>query len=108
MNLVLFIAGFFLDGNILLLVLTPLLLPTALSIGMSSTQFAVLVFVALGIGSITPPMAMSLFVSARLGNVPVEDMVKPMIPYIVFGALPIMVLVSFVPAASEFLPALLH
>lgn len=108
LNLVLFIAGFFLDGNILLLVLTPLLLPTALSIGMSSTQFAVLVFVALGIGSITPPMAMSLFVSARLGNVPVEDMVKPMIPYIVFGALPIMVLVSFVPAASEFLPALLH
>ena len=67
---VLFVAGFFLDGNILLLVLTPLLLPTATSVGMSVIQFAVLVFVALGVGSITPPMAMSLFLCARLGDGP--------------------------------------
>lgn len=108
LNVVLFIAGFFLDGNILLLVLTPLLLPTAMAIGMSAIQFAVLVFVALGVGSITPPMAMSLFLCARLGDVPVEKMVKPMIPYIVFGAVPIMILVSFVPAMSDFLPSLLR
>ena len=100
---VLFVAGFFLDGNILLLVLTPLLLPTATSVGMSVIQFAVLVFVALGVGSITPPMAMSLFLCARLGDVPVEKMVKPMIPYIVFAAVPILLLVAFVPAISEFL-----
>ena len=105
---VLFVAGFFLDGNILLLVLTPLLLPTATSVGMSVIQFAVLVFVALGVGSITPPMAMSLFLCARLGDVPVEKMVKPMIPYIVFAAVPILLLVAFVPAISEFLPSLLH
>ena len=108
LNVVLFIAGFFLDGNILLLVLTPLLLPTATAIGMSVIQFAVLVFVALGIGSITPPMAMSLFLCSRLGDVPVEKMVKPMIPYIVFGAVPIMILVSYVPALSDFLPSLLR
>ena len=105
---VLFVAGFFLDGNILLLVLTPLLLPTATSVGMSVIQFAVLVFVALGVGSITPPMAMALFLCARLGDVPVEKMVKPMIPYIVFAAVPILLLVAFVPAISEFLPSLLH
>ena len=105
---VLFVAGFFLDGNILLLVLTPLLLPTATSVGMSVIQFAVLVFVALGVGSITPPMAMSLFLCARLGDVPVEKMVKPMIPYIVFAAVPILLLVAFIPEISEFLPSLLH
>ena len=105
---VLFIAGFFLDGNILLLVLTPLLLPTATSVGMSVIQFAVVVFVALGIGSITPPMAMALFLCARLGDVPVEKMVKPMLPYIIFGALPILILVAFVPALSDFLPSLLR
>ena len=108
LNVVLFIAGFFLDGNILLLVLTPLLLPTATSVGMSVTQFAVLVFVSLGVGSITPPMAMSLFLCARLGDVPVEKMVKPMLPYVIFGALPIMILVSYVPFVSEFLPSLLR
>ena len=75
---------------------------------MSVIQFAVLVFVALGIGSITPPMAMSLFLCARLGNVPVEKMVKPMLPYIIVGSVPILLLVAFVPAVSEFLPALLH
>ena len=105
---VLFIAGFFLDGNILLLVLTPLLLPTATSVGMSVIQFAVVVFVALGIGSITPPMAMALFLCARLGDVPVEKMVKPMLPYIIFGALPVLILVAFVPALSDFLPSLLR
>ena len=106
--MVLFIAGFFLDGNILLLVLTPLLLPTATSVGMSVIQFAVVVFVALGVGSITPPMAMALFLCARLGDVSVEKMVKPMIPYIVFGALPILILVAFVPGLSDFLPSLLR
>ena len=105
---VLFIAGFFLDGNILLLVLTPLLLPTATSVGMSVVQFAVVVFVALGIGSITPPMAMSLFLCARLGDCAVEKMVPPMIPYIIFGSVPILLLVAFVPGVSEFLPSLLH
>lgn len=105
---ILMIAGCFLDANILLLVFTPLLLPTALSIGVSALQFGVIVFMAVGIGAATPPMAMCLFVSARLCNVPVKDTVRPLLPFLLFGALPVMVLVCYVPALSEWLPGLLR
>ena len=106
-NLVLILAGFFLDANILLLVFVPLLLPTATAIGVSQIQLAVVVFVAIGIGACTPPMSMCLFVSCRLCKVSVTEVVRPLVPFLVFGALPVMLLVSFVPALSEWLPALL-
>ena len=104
---ILIVAGCFLDANILLLVFTPLLLPTAASIGISTVQFAVIVFMAVGIGAATPPMAMVLFVSARLCGVEVKDTVKPLLPFLLFGALPTMLLVSFVPGLSCWLPGLL-
>lgn len=107
-NIVLFVIGFFLDANVILLSIVPLLSPTAAAIGMSSVQLGVIVFVSLGIGSITPPMAMCLFTCAKVTGIPVEDMVKPAIPFLLFGALPIMLLVSFVPALSEWLPGLFY
>ena len=83
------------------------LLPTATAIGISQIQLAVIIFVAIGIGTITPPMAMSLFISSKLCNVSIGDMVRPLIPFLCFSALPILLLVSFVPAVSEWLPSLL-
>jgi len=106
-NVILFIAGFFLDANVLLLVFVPLLLPTATAIGVSQIQLAVIIFVAIGIGSVTPPMSMCLFVAARLCKVSVNDIVRPLIPFILFGALPVMLLVSYVPFVSEWLPSLI-
>ena len=105
---ILIIAGCFLDANILLLVFTPLLLPTAASIGISSLQFGVIVFMAVGIGAATPPMAMCLFLSARLCRVSVNETVRPLLPFLLFGALPVLLLVSYVPALSEWLPSLLN
>ncbi len=107
-TIILVIAGCFLDANILLLVFTPLLLPTVLSIGISALQFGVIVFMAVGIGAATPPMAMCLFVSARLCNVSVKDTVRPLLPFLIFGAVPTMLLVCYVPALSEWLPSLLR
>jgi len=107
-TIVLFIAGFFLDGNIILLVITPLLLPTAQSLGMSTIQYGVLVFVALGVAGITPPMAVPLFTCARIGGTTVEEMMKPLMAYLVIVCIPILLLVAYVPAISDFLPALLR
>lgn len=104
---ILIIAGCFFDANILLLVFTPLLLPTATSIGISSLQFGAIVFMAVGIGAATPPMAMCLFLSARLCRVSVNDTIKPLLPFLLFGALPTLLLVCYVPALSEWLPSLL-
>lgn len=105
---ILVVAGCFLDANILLLVFTPLLLPTAASIGISTIHFAVIVFMAVGIGAATPPMAMCLFVSARLCGVEVKDTVRPLLRFLIFGAIPTLLLVTFIPELSEWLPSLLH
>jgi len=107
-NVVLFIAGFFLDSNILLLVFVPLLQPAALALDISLIQLAVIIFVAIGIGSVTPPMAMCLFAASKTTGVPVVDMVKPILPFILFAAIPIMLAVSFFPQLSEWLPGLIY
>ena len=107
-DLIVFIAGFFLDTNILLLVFVPLLQPAAAAVGISLTQLAVIIFVALGVGSITPPMAMALFACSKTTGVTVIEMVRPLWPFIVFGGIPTLVLVSFIPALSEFLPSVVY
>lgn len=105
-DLVLFIAGFFLDAGVLLLVFPPLLIPTAAMLGVTEIQLGVMMFVAVGVGTITPPMAMNLFITSRITDVPVSDMLRPLLPFIIVGVL-ILLLVTFVPEASLFLPRLI-
>ena len=106
-DLLLFILGFFIDGNVIILTVVPMLAPIAAAIGVSTVQLAVIVFVAIGIGAITPPMATCLLACSRICDVSVREMLKPILPFLLFGAVPTMLLVSFVPALSEWLPALL-
>ena len=107
-DLLLFILGFFIDGNVIILTVVPMLAPVTASIGMSTIQLAVVVFVAIGIGAITPPMATCLLACSRICDVPVKDMMKPLMPFLMIGAVPVLLLVSFVPALSEWLPGLLY
>ena len=107
-DLLLFVLGFFIDGNVIILTVVPMLAPIAAAIGVSTIQLAVIVFVAIGIGAITPPMATCLLACSRICDVSVKDMMKPLMPFLLLGALPTMLFVSFVPALSEWLPALLY
>jgi C4-dicarboxylate transporter DctM subunit len=104
--LLFFITGFFLDPGVLIFVLTPLLLPTAKSIGMDPIQFGVILFVSIGVGALTPPMAMNLFVVTRVTGIPMQDLIKPLLPFLLFGAIPILLLVAYVPELSLWLPNL--
>lgn len=103
-DLVLFIAGFFLDPGVLIFVIAPLLLPAANAIDLSTIQLGVILFVAIGIGTVTPPMAMNLFVVSKAGGVPLQDMIKPLLPLLIFGAIPVLLLVTYVPEVSLWLP----
>jgi len=101
---ILVIAGFFLNPTVMTLVMGPLLIPTATAVGISQIQLGVILFVSIGIGACTPPMSMLLFTAARLCDTTVPKMVKPLLPFLVFGALPVLLLTSFVPGLSEWLP----
>lgn len=107
-DLLLFILGFFIDGNVIILTVVPMLVPVTSAVGISTIQLAVIVFVAIGIGAITPPMATCLLSCSRICDVSVKDMMKPLMPFLLLGALPVLLLVSFVPALSEWLPALIY
>lgn len=106
LDVVLILAGCFLDAGVLLLVLTPLLLPTAAAIGLTQIQLGVIMFVAVGVGTITPPMAMNIFITGKACNVSVREMMNPLLPFLLFGALPVLLLVTFVPELSLWLPRL--
>lgn len=101
------LAGMFLSSGVITLVLTPLMLPTARAIGMDPIQMGVILFVAVGLGSLTPPMAMNLFVAQRVAKISFREMIGPIMPFILFGALPILLLVAYVPQLSLWLPRIL-
>lgn len=100
------VAGCFFDAPILTLVLPPLMAPTMHMLGVGDVQFGVIVFMAIGIGSFTPPMASNLFVAAKLGRVNMREMLKPLMPFLFGVAIPVMLLVTFIPALSTWLPNL--
>lgn len=107
-DILLFLIGFFLDGNVIILTLVPLLTPIASACGIDTIQLAVIVFVSIGIGSITPPMATCLMACSRVCEVPIHNLIKPIMPFLLFGAVPVLLMVSFVPAISTWLPGLFY
>ncbi|SKC82362.1 TRAP transporter large permease [Maledivibacter halophilus] len=103
-NIIFLVSGMFLSSGVITLVLTPLMMPTAVAIGLNPIQMGVMLFTAVGIGTITPPMAMNLFVSSKVSGVKFQDMLKPLWPLLFFGAVPVLLLVTFIPLLSLWLP----
>ncbi len=106
-GILLLIAGMFFDGTVLMLVLTPLIMPTCNYIGLNPLQFGVIMMMAVGIGASTPPMAMQLFVACRVAGTDINETVKPLIPMLAFVCFPVMLLVMYIPALSLWLPSLI-
>ncbi|MGN0371451.1 MAG: TRAP transporter large permease [Enterocloster sp.] len=105
-NLVLLIVGTFMDMAPALLIFTPIFLPVVKNLGMSPIQFGIMIIMNLSIGTITPPVGSVLFVGCSVAKLPVENVMKHLIPFftvIVAGLL----LVTFVPAFSMWLPGVL-
>ncbi len=100
-------AGCFFDAPILTLVIPPLLTPTMNMLGVSGEQFGVIVFMAIGIGSCTPPMATNLYIAAKVGKVDVKGVIPPLLKMLIFVAIPVLMLVTYVPALSTWLPSVM-
>ena len=61
---------------------------------------------AMLIGNITPPYASNLFISARMAKAPVSEIIPPVMPYLLFVGIPVLLLTTFVPVISTWLPSL--
>jgi C4-dicarboxylate transporter DctM subunit len=98
-NLLLLFVGCFLDTPTALLVLTPLLMPIARSIGMNPVHFGVIVVMNLTIGTFTPPFGLNIFVCQALFKVPSRVLYPGLAPFIALAILALL-LVTYIPSLS--------
>ena len=105
-NVLLLILGCFLEGTTIILVILPVLIPTAQALGIDLVHFGVVCVVNIMIGLVTPPYGLLLFMMNKIADVPLGAMVREVMPflYVMIGALAVMTLV---PDTVLFLPRLL-
>ena len=101
-NLLLLVIGCFIDNISSTVILTPILLPIVVGLGMSPVQFGIVMTVNLAIGFITPPYGANLFYASAVGNVPLEKIAVKILPMIAVMAV-ILLGLTFIPQLSLFL-----
>ncbi|MCQ4158898.1 TRAP transporter large permease [Roseomonas sp. GC11] len=106
-NIILLILGTFMDMAPLIMIGTPIFLPLALKFGMDPVQFGVVLILNLGIGLITPPVGPVLFVACAVGKVSMWEATKTSLPFYT-AAFAVLMVVTYIPAVSLWLPALFH
>ncbi|ATM87298.1 TRAP transporter large permease [Yersinia massiliensis] len=104
-NIMLLLIGTLMDMAPLILILTPVLLPVAINLGIDPVHFGMIMLVNLGIGLITPPVGSVLFVASAVSKQKIEQVVKAMLPFYL-ALFCVLMLVTYIPAISLFLPKL--
>ncbi|ASJ72865.1 TRAP transporter large permease [Granulosicoccus antarcticus] len=106
-NVLLLILGMLMDMGILILLLTPILLPIVVQVGVDPIHFGIIMILNLGIGLCTPPVGTSLLVGAGIGRISLEKTVRSLVPFYA-AMVVVLLLVTYIPAFSLTLPALLR
>ena len=107
MTFILFAVGCFMETIAAITILTPVLLPIAVSLGIDPVHFGVVMVLNLMIGLLTPPVGMVLYVLSRVTNVPFEECTKATIPFVIPLVI-VLLLVTFIPQLSMWLPTLIY
>ena len=100
---ILIVMGSVLEGAAALIIFGPLLVPVAVKLGIDPLHFGVVLVIAMGIGLFAPPLGLGLYGACLIGNVPIEQTVKPILGYLGLLLLCLLV-IAFVPAISTTLP----
>lgn len=106
-NVIFFVMGMLVSDMVTTLLVIPLLFPLVTSMGVHPVHFAAIVGVNLATGVVTPPYASVLYLGIRLGETTFEDTIKPLMIFLTFGYIPVLILTTYVPQLSLFLPGLL-
>ena len=105
-NIFLLIIGCFLETASAITIVVPLIMPLLKAFGVNMTQFGVIMVLNLMIGLLTPPFGLVLFVVAKIGNISIGRFSKALIPWMAALILALLI-VTFVPAVSLWLPTML-
>jgi tripartite ATP-independent transporter DctM subunit len=105
-NVMLLALGTLMDMAPLILICTPILLPVVTRFGVDPVHFGMIMMINLGMGLITPPVGSVLFVGSAVAKIPIERVAKALLPFYV-ALLTVLMIVTFVPAVSLWLPHLM-
>jgi len=105
-NVLLLVLGCLMDMAPLILICTPIMLPVVTTLGVDPVHFGMIMLLNLGIGLLTPPVGATLFVGCAVGKVTMEQVMRNIWPF--YGVLfAVLMLVTYVPSVSLWLPRLL-
>ena len=105
-NAVLLVLGCLLEGTAILLIVVPVLIPTAKALGIDMVHFGVVVVVNIMLGLITPPYGLLLFIMNNITGVPLREIVRECMPFL-FAMIAALALITFMPGLVLWLPRLM-
>lgn len=105
-NIILLIAGAFMDAISAFYIFVPIILPIMLHLGVDPTVFGLFMTVNLAIGLFTPPVGVNLYVACGQANVSLNQISKEIVPFFV-ASVAVLILITYIPVISTFLPDLL-
>lgn len=106
-NLLLLAAGNFMEPTSVILILAPILFPIATEIGIHPVHLGIIMTVNMEIGLITPPVGLNLFVTAGVAEMRASEVVRAALPWLMV-LLSVLIVISYVPAVSLWLPGSLR
>ncbi|MDO7787699.1 TRAP transporter large permease [Desulforamulus aquiferis] len=104
-NVLLLVVGTFMEALAAIVILTPILLPIVIQVGVDPIHFGVIMVVNLALGFITPPVGVNLFVASGVAKLKMENISKAALP-LLFAMIVVLLLVTYIPEISMFLPSL--
>ncbi len=105
-NVLLLIAGNFMEPSSVLLITAPILFPVAMSLGIDPIHFGIIMTVNMEIGMITPPVGLNLYVASGIAHMGLTEVTKACAPWILVMLVFLMV-ITYIPAVSLWLPGVL-
>ncbi len=101
----LLIVGMFVEGNVSIIILTPLFMPMLQQYGIDPVHFGIFFIVCISIGTLTPPLGTIMFATCSITGTKVEDFIKHSIPFLMILIIAAM-LIAFVPGISLWIPTI--
>ena len=105
-NIVLLVAGAFMEPSAIILILAPILFPIAMQLGIDPIHLGIIMVVNMEIGLITPPVGLNLFVTSAVTGMPLTAVIRAAMPWLML-LLSFLVIITYVPAVSLALPNML-
>jgi tripartite ATP-independent transporter DctM subunit len=107
LNVLILLLGMILDASAILILVTPVVMPAILAVGIDPVHFGMVLILNMMIGLLTPPVGMALFIVSNIAKAPIATVARETMPY-VLAFLVVLLLITFIPQLVLWLPDLVY